>query len=72
MSDGDVVLADQYLLHKQPDDALPVGDVQGIGARAQPRQKAGQGLGESQIGLAILGTVDGRLQLAMQSLLLTT
>ena len=72
MADGDFVLGDQNLLHEEPDDTLPFGDVQGFGGcgRAQPRQKAGQGLGETEIGLPILGAIDGGLQLAMQSLFL--
>ena len=70
MADGDFVLGDQNLLHEEADDTLPLGDVEGFGGRAQPRQKAGQDLGEAQIGLPILGTVDGGLQLAMQRLFL--
>ena len=46
--------------------------VQGFGGRAQPRQKAGQRLGEPEIGLPILRMIDDRLRFAMQSLLLTT
>ena len=71
MADGDFVLGDQNLLHEEPDDTLPLGDVQGLGGRAQPRQKAGQGLGEPQIGLPILGAIDGGFQLAVQRLFLT-
>ena len=70
MADGDFVLGDQNLLHEESDDTLPFGDVQGFGTRAQPRQKAGQGLGEPEIGLPILGAIDGGLQFAMQSLFL--
>ena len=72
MANGDFVLGYQHLLHDEPDDALPFGDVQGFGGRAQPRQKAGQRLGEPEIDLPILDTIDGGLQLAIQSLLLTT
>ena len=72
MANGDRVLTDQHLLHEEPDDALPFGGVQCFGARAQSRQKAGQGLGEPEIGLPVLGTIDGGLQLAMQSPFLTT
>ena len=71
MANGDFVLGDQHLLHDEPDDALPFGDVQGFGGRVQPRQKAGQRLGEPEIGLAILRTIDGGLQFAIQRLLLT-
>ena len=62
MADGDFVLGDQYLLHEESDDTLPFGDVQGFGGRAQPRQKAGQGLGEPEIGLPTLSAIDGGLQ----------
>ena len=72
MANGDFFFADQHLLHEEPDDALPFGNVQGFGGRTQPRQKAGQRLGEPEIGLPILRTIDGGLQFAMQSLLLTT
>ena len=41
MANDDFVLGYQYLLHDEPDDALPFGDVQTFGGRAQPRQKAG-------------------------------
>ena len=71
MADGDFVLGDQNLLHEEPDDTLPFRDVQGFGGRAQPRQKAGQGLGEPEIGLPILDTIDGGLQFAVQRLFLT-
>ena len=33
MADGDFVLGDKYLLHEEPDDTLPFGDVQGFGGR---------------------------------------
>ena len=72
MANGDFVLADQHLLHDEPDDTLPFCDVQSFSGRAQPRQEAGQGLGEAQIGLPILGAIDGGLQFAIQRLLLTT
>ena len=49
----------------------PPDDVEGLGGGAQPCQEAGQSLGDSEIGLPVLGTIDGRLQLAMQRLLLT-
>ncbi|MCY4440255.1 MAG: hypothetical protein OXE53_08610, partial [Deltaproteobacteria bacterium] len=70
MADSDFVLGDQHLLHEEPDDALAFGDVEGFGGRTQPLQKAGQGLGEPEIGLPILGAIDGGLQFAMQSLFL--
>ena len=72
MTNGDIFFAYQHLLHDEPDDALPFGDVQGFGGRAQPRQEAGQRLGEPEIGLPVLRPIDGGLQFAMQSLLLTT
>ena len=71
MADDDFVLGDQNLLHEEPDDTLPFGDVQFLGGGAQPRQKAGQGLGEPQTGLPILGAIDGGFQFAVQRLLLT-
>ena len=49
MANGDFVLGYQHLLHDEPDDALPFGDVQSFGGRAQPRQKAGQRLGDPGI-----------------------
>ena len=61
MANGDFVLGYQHLLHDEPDDALPFGDVQGFGRRVQPRQKAGQRLGEPEIVLPILRTIDGGL-----------
>ena len=72
MANGDFFFADQHLLHEEPDDTLPFGNVQGFGGRTQPRQKAGQRLGEPEIGLPILRTIDDGLQFAMQSPLLTT
>ena len=71
MADSDFVLGDKYLLHEEPDDTLPFGDVQGFGGRTQPRQKAGQSLGEPKISLSILGAIDSGLQFAMQRLFLT-
>ena len=71
MANDDGVLADQHLLDEEANDALALGDVQCFGRRAQPCQEVGQGLGEPEIGLAILGTIDGGLQLTVQSLLLT-
>ena len=70
MADGDLVFGDQNLLHEEADDTLAFREVQGFGGRAQPRQKAGQGLGEAEIGLPILDTIDGRLQFAVQRLFL--
>ena len=64
MADGDFVLGDKYLLHEEPDDTLPFGEVQSFGGRTQPRQKGGQSLGEPEPGLPILGTIDGGLQFA--------
>ena len=70
MANGDFVLGDQNLLYEEADDTLPLGDVQGFGGRAQPRQKVCQGFGEAEIGLPILGAIDGGLQFAMQRLFL--
>ena len=72
MANGDFVLGDQHLLHDALDDALPFRDVQSFSGRAQPRQEAGQALGEPEIGVPILGAIDGGLQFAIQRLLLPT
>ena len=65
MTNGDVVLADQHLLHEKADDALALWDVQGRGGGTQARQKSCQGLGNPEIGLPVFGLVDNGLQFAM-------
>ena len=72
MADGDFVLGDKNLLHEEPDDTLAFGDGPGVSAEERNRaRKPVQGLGEAEIGLPILGPVDGGLQFAVQRLFLT-
>ena len=43
MANGDHILADLHLIHEEPDNTLPVGDVRGFGGQAQPIQESPSG-----------------------------
>ena len=54
MADDDCVVADQNLFDQQPDDALPLVDVEAIRRGPQALQERRQCFGETQMGGAVL------------------
>jgi hypothetical protein len=50
MADRDALAADDDLFDEQPDDALALGHVQGLGAVAQACEELAQGVCQAQVG----------------------
>jgi hypothetical protein len=65
--DDDLVVADEDFLDEKPQDALAFQYVEGPRRRPQSCKERGQRFSEAQVGCAVDGLVDDRLQLAAKA-----
>jgi hypothetical protein len=69
VADGDVVVAEENLLHDESDDLLALLDRELLGVGRQPGSECVERFGELEIGLGVVQLVVERVQLGAESCL---